>query len=81
MGRFFHDFMCTGDEAHIFEDLVDLEETPNPPCKVCGEPSNRVLISAPRIKLDPCSGDFIGATMAWERKRAEKLKQERKQNS
>ena len=82
MAKLYHDFMCINEnDPHIFEDRVDKDETPHPICPVCGEPSNWVLISAPRIKLDPCSGDFPGATAAWERKRVEKLKQERKQNS
>ena len=82
MARLLHDFMCTNEQdAHFFEYLTDLDKNPNPPCPVCGELANRVVISAPRLKLDPCSGDFPGATMAWERRRAEKLKQERKQNS
>ena len=82
MPRFMHHFMCVKEEdPHIFELLTDKEKEPHPVCPICGELSNWVLISAPRVKLDPCSGDFPGATDAWVRKRAEKLKQERKQNS
>jgi len=39
------------------------------------------LISPVRTKLDPISGDFMGATRKWERNREQKLKQERKANS
>jgi putative FmdB family regulatory protein len=48
-----------------FESLEDRDcfETA---CKECGSPANRV-ISAPRAKLDPISGDFPGATYKWER--------------
>lgn len=81
MPRLLHDFMCSSEEAHIFEKLVDLEKTPNPICPECGELSNRVVLTAPRIELEPFSGNFPGAYDAWTRKRAEKLKQERKQNS
>jgi hypothetical protein len=34
-----------------------------------------------RSKLDPLSGDFMGATRQWEKNRAQKLQQERKANS
>lgn len=47
-------------------------------CPVCSKPAVRVM-SAPRAQLEGITGDFPGATMAWERKRAEKQKvQERK---
>jgi len=82
MPRFMHHFMCTNDsDPHIFELLTDREKNPNPVCPECGELSNWVLISAPTINLDGCSGDFPGAADKWVRMRAEKLKQERKQNS
>ena len=74
--------MCTNDsDPHIFELFTDREKNPNPVCPECGELSNWVLVSAPTINLDGCSGDFPGAADKWVRMRAEKLKQERKQNS
>jgi hypothetical protein len=79
MAKRIFEFVCVGEENHLFEKLTDTE-TKTLVCPHCGELSNRI-ISTPRIALDGCSGDFPGATMAWERKRAEKLKQERKQNS
>lgn len=73
------EFVCTGDEAHLFEKYTDAENR-TATCPECGEPSNRI-VSPVRSNLDGCSGDFPGATISWERKRAEKLKIERKQNS
>jgi hypothetical protein len=46
-------------------------------CDRCELLAERV-VSAPHTKLDPISGHFPGATMAWERKRDEKMAQERK---
>ena len=74
--------MCTNEkDPHIFEAFVDKDKNPSPVCPKCGELSNWVLVSAPKVNLDACSGDFPGATARWERVRAEKLAQERKQNS
>ena len=42
------------------------------PCPKCGGEA-RKLMSAPRFALDGTTGDFPGAAMAWERKRAEKM--------
>lgn len=82
MPRLMHDFMCINEEdPHIFEKFTDLDKNPNPVCPECGELANRVLISAPRITLDGCSGDFVGASDRWVRVRAEKIAQERKKNS
>ena len=41
----------------------------------------RRIVSAVRSKLDPISGDFMGATRQWEKNREQKLQQERKANS
>lgn len=77
-----HDFMCTNEEdPHIFEKYTDLELNPNPVCPQCGELANRVVISAPTISLEGYSGNFPGAADRWVRVRAEKLRQERKQNA
>ena len=82
MPRLMHNFMCTNEsDPHVFELFTDKEKNPNPVCPECRELSNWVLISAPTINLDGCSGDFPGAADKWVRMRAEKLKQERKQNS
>lgn len=76
MGRRLFDFLC--EEGHSQERLVS-DEVTNLPCEVCGKDAVR-QISAPRINLEPFSGNFIGATAKWERNRAEKMKQERKRN-
>ena len=82
MPRLMHNFMCTNEsDPHVFELFTDKEKNPNPVCPECGELSNWVLISAPTINLEPFSGNFPGAYDAWNRKRAEKMAQERKQKS
>ena len=82
MARLYHDFLCTNEvEPHIFEKFTDKEKNPNPVCPHCGELSNWVLVSAPTINLDGCSGDFPGAADRWIKVRAEKMAQERKKNS
>ena len=79
MPKRLYEFQCVGEDAHVFEKFCD-EELKTAVCPECGELSNRI-ISAVRSNLEGWSGNFPGAAMAWERKRAEKLKQERKQNS
>ena len=75
--RIMVEFKC--EDGHINERLVDSECT-HIPCLDCGKIANR-SVSAVRSKLDPISGDFMGATRQWERNRAQKLQQERKANS
>jgi hypothetical protein len=72
-----YDFQC--DEGHTHEAYVDSEVRSNP-CPECGKPAVR-LISTPHVKLDGTSGAFPGEYMKWERKRAEKLQQERKRSA
>ena len=79
MAKRIFEFVCVGEEPHLFEKFTD-EDNRTVVCPHCGELSNRI-VSTPRIALDGCSGDFPGAAISWERKRAEKLKIERKQNS
>ena len=79
MARRIYEFVCVGEEAHLFEKLTD-ENNRSVICPHCGELSNRI-ISPVRCELDGCSGDFPGAAISWVKKRAEKLKIERKQNS
>lgn len=71
------DFVC--ENSHKTEALVDTEEY-TVLCKECGSEATRV-VSAPMMKLEGITGSFPSAYDAWERKRAEKLVQERKQNS
>jgi hypothetical protein len=69
-----YDFLCKN--GHRDEYFVSADTTKRI-CDRCGAVGERV-VSAPRAALDPISGDFPGATMAWERKREEKMAQERK---
>ena len=71
------EFECAN--SHRIEALVqpDVQQLP---CSKCGQQAVRV-ISAPTMKLDGCSGSFPTAYDSWERKRSQKLAQERKQNS
>ena len=73
------EFQCVGEDAHVFEKFCS-DELRTAVCPECGELSNRI-VSAVRTNLEGWSGNFPGAAIQWERKRAEKLKQERKQNS
>lgn len=75
MKRIF-EFMC--DDAHISEALVeDSIRVMN--CVHCSKEATRI-ISTPNFKLEGITGQFPTAYDAWERKRAEKLAIERKQN-
>ena len=74
--RFF-DFLCEND--HKTEALVK-DDVYTAFCKVCNAEAKR-LVSAPMMKLEGITGSFPSAYDAWERKHAEKLAQERKQNS
>ena len=78
MARRFFDFLC--ENSHKTEAFVDADSTYTLSCSVCGCEAKR-LVSAPMMKLEGITGSFPSAYDAWERKRAEKLVQERKQNS
>jgi hypothetical protein len=69
------EFLC--DDAHLSEKLVDgaLRVID---CPQCGKEAHRI-VSTPNIKLEGVTGAFPGAYDRWERVRAEKLSQERKQ--
>ena len=77
MPRRIFEFVCNN--GHRTEALVDTEVHVTP-CKECGSEAMRVM-SAPTMKLEGWTGSFPTAYDAWERKRSEKLAQERKQNS
>lgn len=70
------EFLCT--DGHLSESFVDSDVRVHP-CKECGKDAQRV-VSAGNVKLEGITGDFPGAYHRWERVRAEKLKQERKQS-
>jgi hypothetical protein len=73
MRRMF-EFVCEDD--HISEALVD-ETCRTIACRACGKESTRI-VSMVRSRLEGLSGAFPSAYDAWERKRSEKLAQERK---
>ena len=74
MKRIF-EFLCS--DGHLSESLVD-DSVRNIACKTCGQDAQRI-VSSGTIKLEGITGSFPGAYDRWERVRAEKLKQERKQ--
>lgn len=71
------DFKC--EAGHVNERMANSDCT-HMPCLDCDGMAKK-LISPVRSKLDPISGDFLGATSKWMKDRAQKLKQERKANS
>lgn len=77
MSRRMFEFAC--EQSHISEALVD-EEVREISCRSCGQPAKRI-VSAVQSKLDPFTGSFPTAYSAWNRKRAEKLAIEKKQNA
>ena len=72
-----YEYRCRTDG--VFEAWKPLDERYEAPCPKCGRLCPKIL-SAPRVKLDPLSGDFPGATMSWTKKREEKMRQEVKQD-
>lgn len=62
--------------GQVFEKLVD--DTIRAVDCSCGLQAERIM-SAPSVKLEGITGAFPGAYSRWERVRAEKLQQERKQ--
>lgn len=72
-----YDFKC--EQNHITESFVDVD-IKEVQCGECDGKATRI-VSPTTISLDPCSGQFLGATAKWSRMRAEKLALERKQNS
>lgn len=72
MRRIF-EFLCT--DAHLSEAYIDDSER-TIQCKECGKDAIRI-VSKPNMKLEGITGAYPTAYDAWERKRSEKLKQER----
>jgi putative FmdB family regulatory protein len=70
----YYDFQCP--KGHVTEHLVESSET-SVKCPHCGNDTMR-LISAPRISLDGCSGDFPTASDAWVNRRNSHIAWERK---
>lgn len=77
MAKRIFEFLC--EDNHVTDSYVD-SECRQATCKVCGKPSVRI-ISTPMVALEGTTGSFPGAAMQWERKRAEKIAQERKQRA
>lgn len=77
MPRRLYEFKCEDD--HVTEQFVD-ETIKTSPCRICDEKATRI-ISPTGIYLEPFSGQFPSSSDRWERVRAGKLAQERKQNA
>ena len=71
------DFLC--DEGHVTEALRE-DSVRTISCPMCGKDAVKA-VSAPTIKLEGFTGAFLDAYDRWARVRAEKLQQEKKQNS
>lgn len=71
------DFLCV--EGHVTEALRE-DSVRTISCPICGKDAVKA-VSAPTIKLEGFTGAFPDAYDRWTRVRAEKLKQEQKQNS
>lgn len=74
--RRFYEFQCP--HGHVSEAFTESENR-TIQCKECDETAERI-ISMPRVKLEGITGDFPGAYHAWERKRNEKIAQDRKKS-
>ena len=72
--RRMYEFVC--EDEHISEALVD-ETCRELACRACGKPATRI-VSMVRSQLEGITGAFPSAYDAWDRKRSEKLAQERK---
>ncbi len=72
-----YDFKCQdcGELTEGWASSADTDATIK--CEHCGGTARRI-ISPIRFKLDGCSGDFPTAYDQWEKKREQKMKQERK---
>jgi putative FmdB family regulatory protein len=73
-----YDYNCKRCE-HVFEAFRPMAGRQTAECPDCGD-TCEMKLTAPHVALDPISGDFPGATMAWEKRRKQKMKQEVKQD-
>jgi len=76
MSRRLFEFKC--EDSHVTERFVD-ETVKTVQCSECGADAQKIL-SACGIYLEPFSGLHPSSYDRWNRVRAEKLAQERKQN-
>lgn len=74
MSKRIFEFTCQN--GHTFDAYVD-SEIRTTLCKECDKLANRI-ISKPLVKLEGTTGAFPGAAMQWERKRNEKIQQEKR---
>lgn len=75
MRRIF-EFLC--EDNHLSEAYIDESERIIQ-CKYCSRLAHRI-VSKTNMKLEGITGDYPTAYDAWERKRSEKLKEERKKS-
>lgn len=73
MSKRIFEFVC--EDGHISEVYIDATIRATY-CKECDKLATRI-ISKPLVKLEGITGAFPGAAMQWERKRNEKMAQER----
>ena len=71
------EFRCSSCH-HDFEELTEYTQTFT--CPKCNSNADKI-ISAPRVSLEGWSGTFPSAADAWDKKRKQKLAEERKQNA
>jgi hypothetical protein len=72
--KIMNDFECVkGHKEEYFVDRNVMSVT----CRHCGNDATK-LLSAPRIALDGCSGDFPTASDAWIRRRKSHMQYEAK---
>lgn len=76
--KVFDDHRC--EDCGYVAELYLEQGTTSSVCTECGGPARRVIRPI-RTNLDPISGDFPGATMAWERGREGTKKRERKSSA
>ena len=69
--------MSLSAQTITYQKLTLTRNSEQPIVSVCGQPAIRI-VSKPMVKLEGVTGDFPGAAMQWERKRNEKMAQERK---
>ena len=71
------DYQCP--EGHVTEQFVnDINQLLS--CSTCGAITKR-LVSTPTINLEGCTGAFPGAALKWDKKRQEKMAQEKRRDT
>ena len=72
-------YKCKACNTEFYRQFT-VQEMPKTVTCECGATAGRHINKAtlPRIELDPISGDHVGATDKWIKKRESKMKQEKK---